>query len=118
MRKLLLSAAFCAVMASCSASPVMAQCVGVEGFLEQIEAAKPAGLTVKTFGRAETARIVEILSAESPPPEGFKPDAVIMVSGDRAAMLLFVEGERICQRVTLSLKGAELLLHAAFGRPV
>ncbi|MGX1786823.1 hypothetical protein ACWIGM_08810 [Bosea sp. NPDC055332] len=119
MRKLIMSAALCAVMASCAASPVMAQqCASAEHFLEQIESAKPAGLVVKTYGREATAKIVEVLSAESPPPEGFKPDGIIMVSGDRAAMLLFIEDDRICHRMVLSLKAAALLEQAAFGRVV
>lgn len=117
MRKLVL-AAFLA-LSSCAAAPAFAQqCVTAERVLDQIEAAKPAGLQVVTFAREDAAKVMDVLTDGEPLPDGFKPDAVIMVSGDRAAMLLFVEGDRICRTLTITLKAALSLEQAVRGRVV
>lgn len=120
MRKLFLSAALCVAMASCAAAPAMArECVAVEKVLPQIEELKPLGARVVTFPRNEALAVVGILAeAGKPLPEGVKVDAVIMVSGDRAAMLLFVDGDQICRTLTIPLKAAMLLDHAVRGRSV
>ena len=118
MRKLLL-AGFLS-LASCAAAPAMAeQCVAVERILPQIEELKPLGARVVTFPRNEALAVVGILAeAGKPLPEGVKVDAVIMVSGDRAAMLLFVEGDKICLRLAIPLAAAEVIEQAVRGRNV
>lgn len=117
MRKLLL-AGFLA-LASCHAAPAFAQqCVAVEGILEQLEPVKAAGASVVTYAREDAAKVLAYMAdAGSPYPEP-KVDGVILVVGDRAAMLLFVDGDKICRTLTIPLKAAMLLDHAVRGRGV
>lgn len=117
MRKLLL-AGFLA-LSSCSAAPAFAQeqpqqCVSVEGVLEQIEAVKQYGARILTFARDDVPKVLDLLGA----PESVKADAIVMVVGDRAAALLFIEGDQICRTLTIPLKAAMLLDHAVRGRSV
>lgn len=110
-------AAFLA-LTSCSASPVMAQqCVSVERVLEHLEPIKAIGEVV-TYARDDAAKVLAFMAdAGSPYPEE-KVDAVILVVGDRAAMLLFVDGDKICRTLTIPLKTAALLDQAVRGRAV
>ena len=118
MRKLIFSAAFCAVMASCSASPVMAeQCVSVERVLEHLEPVKAIGEIV-TYARDDAAKVLAFMADSGSPYPDEKVDAVILVVGDRAAMLLFVDGDKICRTLTIPLKAAALLDQAVRGRAV
>lgn len=120
MRGRLFGLAFC-VLASCTATePAFAQqCVSVERILEQLEPVKEFGALVVTFPRAEVPAVLAFLSdAGSPAPDDFHPDAVILVVGDRAGMLLFVEGDKICRNLDLPLKAAEKLMQAVCGRAV
>jgi hypothetical protein len=120
MRGRLFGMAFC-VLASCTAgSPAFAQqCVSVERIIEQLEPVRAVGALVLTYPRLEVPAVLAFLAdAGAPPPDGFKPDAVILVVGDRAGMLLFVEGDKICRNLVLPLKAAELLMQAVRGRVV
>ncbi|WP_100961091.1 hypothetical protein [Bosea sp. FBZP-16] len=118
MRKLLLSAALCAVVASCSASPVMAQqCVSVERVLEHLEPVKALGEVI-TYGREDAAKVLAFMADSGSAYPEPKVDAVILVVGDRAAMLLFVDGDKICRTLTIPLKAAALLDAAVRGRAV
>lgn len=111
-------AAFLA-LSSCSAAPAFAQqCVSAERILEQLEPVKAAGAAVVTYARADAAKVlVYMADAGQPYPEP-AVDGVILVVGDRAAMLLFVDGDKICRTLTISLKAAMLLDHAVRGRSV
>jgi hypothetical protein len=111
-------AAFLA-LSSCSASPVFAQeCVSAERILEQLEPVKAAGTSVVTYGRDDAAKVLAYMAdLGSPYPEP-KVDGIILVVGDRAAMLLFIDGDKICRNLTIPLKAALLLDHAVRGRSV
>lgn len=111
----------CCVLASCTAgSPAFAQqCVSAERVLEQIEEVRPLGVRVVTFPRDEAAAVLAVLTENgAPPPAGLKVDAVIMVIGDRAAVLLFVDGDKICQKLAVPLKAAEMIEQTVRGRAV
>lgn len=117
MRKLLL-AGFLA-LASCAAAPAFAQqCVAVERILDQLEPVKLAGGAVVTYGREDAAKILQFMEDAGQPYPEPKVDGVILVVGDRAAMLLFVDGDRICRMLTIPLKAALLLDNAVRGRNV
>lgn len=110
-------AAFLA-LASCSASPVMAQqCVSVERVLEHLEPIKAIGEIV-TYARDDAAKVLAFMADSGSPYPEEKVDAVILVVGDRAAMLLFVDGDKICRTLTIPLKTALLLDYAVRGRAV
>lgn len=122
MRKLFLSAALCAVLASCSAAPAFAQqptaCVSAERILEQLEPVKQAGGAVITYARDDAAKVLQFMADAGQPYPEPAVDAVILVVGDRAAMLLFVDGDKICRTLTIPLKAALLLDNAVRGRNV
>lgn len=114
-------AAFLA-LSSCHAAPAFARqppaCVSAERILEQLEPVKQAGATVVTYARDDAAKVLAYMAdAGSPYPEP-AVDGVILVVGDRAAMLLFIDGDQICRTLTIPLKAAMLLDHAVRGRSV
>lgn len=117
MRKLLLAGLF--LLSSCAAAPVFAQqCVDAERIIEQLEPVKQAGGFVVTYARGDAAKVLAYMAdAGSPYPEP-AVDGIILVVGDRAAMLLFVDGDKICRTLTIPLKAALLLDNAVRGRSV
>lgn len=117
MRKLLLAGFL--TLASCSAAPVMAQqCVNAERVLEQLEPVKAAGGYVVTYARDDAAKVLAYMADAGNAYPDASVDGVILVVGDRAAMLLFVEGDKICRTLTVPLSAAVLLDNAVRGRSV
>lgn len=117
MRKLLLAGLL--ALSSCTAAPAFAQqCVSAERVLEQLEPVKAAGGWIVTYAREDAVKVLAFMAdAGSPYPEP-SVDGVILVVGDRAAMLLFIDGDKICRTLTIPLKAALLLDNAVRGRSV
>lgn len=117
MRALLLAGLL--ALSSCHAAPAFAQqCVSAERILEQLEPVKQAGAAVVTYAREDAAKALAYMAdVGSPYPEP-TVDGIILVVGDRAAMLLFIDGDKICRTLTIPLKAALLLDNAVRGRNV
>lgn len=119
MRKLILNTAVCLALASCSASPAFAQqCVSAERVLEQLEPVKAAGGYVLTYAREDAAKVLAYMADAGQPYPEEKVDGIILVVGDRAAMLLFVDGDKICRTLTIPVLAAVKIDNAVRGRAV
>lgn len=121
MRKLFLSTAMVLALASCGA-PAYAQqtgCVALENLLPHLDEVPTAGGRVLTLhGDEAQSALAAVVDAVGEPPRRMDVTAVIMVFGDRGAMLLFVEREGVCLRLPLPLAAAEKIERAALGRAV
>lgn len=119
MRKLLLAGLL--ALSSCAAAPAFAQeqkCVSAEHILEQLEPVKAAGGWIVTYARDDSAKVLAYMADAGSPYPDPSVDGIILVVGDYAAMLLFVDGDKICRTLTIPLKAALLLDNAVRGRGV
>jgi hypothetical protein len=117
MRALLLAGLL--ALSSCHAAPAFAQqCVSMERVLEQLEPVKAAGGAVITYRRSDAVKVLAYMADAGKPYPEPTVDGVILVVGDRAAMLLFVDGDQICRTLTVSLQVAFLIDNAVRGRGV
>jgi hypothetical protein len=107
-------------LSSCSAgSPAFAQqCVSMERVLEHLEPVQAAGGAVITYRRSDAVKVLAYMADAGKPYPEPAVDAVVMVLGDRAAMLLFVDGDKICRTLTITLQVAFLIDNAVRGRGV
>lgn len=121
MRSLVFAALTAISLASCGAPAYAVQsgCMSLEAVLPDLDAVKDAGFRVVTMHGAEAnAALAAVFDAVGPAPRKVELSAVIIVYGNKAAMILLVEGDSICLRLPVSLSAAELIERAVRGRPV
>lgn len=120
MRNTALAAAFAVGLASCAATPVLAQenCIARDAVVAQAEVATASGAVLTHYRGEQAIRAWAVLrDAIGEPPREIEITEILIVRGPAAAVVALIEGDKSCYVVQTSPVFSERMRLAAEGAP-